>query len=189
MSDSMRKLKRGEKLRKSIMQPEHCWSLPVTLGKNSSLRHCMTFVRIFLMPVWRLLYKNSMLKCQLSEYRFNEESFENNTDKVKYFTGLPNYSVLMPLFDLVKEHIPKPRHNTDLGKFEGLMRLKLNMPVQYLAFRFRTSTATVSKTFLVIIHKKLASALGTHINCKLGHETAENTDNYIKIFEIYPIFK
>ncbi|XP_060607928.1 uncharacterized protein LOC132760059 [Ruditapes philippinarum] len=104
----------------------------------------------------RLLSENRMLKCQLSEYRFNVESFENNTDKVKYFTGLPNYLVLMALFDLVKEHIPTPRHNTDLGKFERLimtlMRLKLNMPVQYLAFRFRTSPATVSKTFLVIIH-------------------------------------
>jgi len=104
----------------------------------------------------RLITENIILKQQVAGMKMNEKCFENQDDKVKYYTGLPNYLVLMTLFDFVKQYIPKPRVNGDLGQFERLimtlMRLKLNLPIQDLAFRFQTSTSTVSRTFLVVIH-------------------------------------
>lgn len=104
----------------------------------------------------RLLSENMILKQELLSVKFNELGFKDNNEKVKYFTGLPNFLVLMTVFDFVKEYLPKPRGKTDLGQFERLimtlMRLKLNLPVQYLAYRFQTSSSTVSRTFLTVIH-------------------------------------
>lgn len=104
----------------------------------------------------RLLTENQLLKDQVNDFKMKESSFMHNNDKVKYYTGLPSFLVLTVLFDHVKEYIPKPRVNGDLGQFERLimtiMRLKLNLSVQDLAYRFQTSTSTVSRTFLIVIH-------------------------------------
>lgn len=104
----------------------------------------------------RLISENMLLKEELSDVKLNESSFANNDDKVKYFTGLPNFYILMTVFSVVKEHLPIPRGNADLGQFERLImtlvRLKLNFPIQYLAYRFNSSSSTVSRTFLIVLH-------------------------------------
>ncbi|XP_060581210.1 uncharacterized protein LOC132737861 [Ruditapes philippinarum] len=104
----------------------------------------------------RLLNENYALKQELQQVELNESSFENNDEKVKYYTGLPNSIMLMTVFDFVKDYIPKQRVNSELSQFERLimtlMRLKLNFPVQYLAYQFNTSTSTVSRTFTTMIH-------------------------------------
>lgn len=104
----------------------------------------------------RLLNENYALKQELQQVKLNESSFENNDEKVKYYTGLPNFIMLMTIFDFVKDYIPKQRVNSELSQFERLimtlMRLKLNFPVQYLAYQFNTSTSTVSRTFTTMIH-------------------------------------
>ncbi|XP_037548910.1 uncharacterized protein LOC119425453 [Nematolebias whitei] len=104
----------------------------------------------------RLRTEQILLKDQINDLKFNERSFENNNLKVTYYTGLPSFLMLMTVFDLVKSFIPASKVNSDLGPFEcfvmTLMRLKLNLPVQDLAFRFQTSTSTVSRTFVIVIH-------------------------------------
>jgi len=104
----------------------------------------------------RLLSENMLLKEQINNLKFNEDSFKDQDEKVRYYTGLPGYVTLMALFSFVRGFIPKPKANSELGQFERLlitlMRLKLNFPVQDLAFRFRTSAPTISRTFTSVIH-------------------------------------
>jgi hypothetical protein len=38
--------------------------------------------------------------------RYAHEYFIDNNEKVKYYTGLPNYNVLMAVFRLLEPHIP-----------------------------------------------------------------------------------
>ncbi|KAG1695932.1 hypothetical protein GQR58_006430 [Nymphon striatum] len=105
--------------------------------------------------VQRLLTENMELRAKISNFQMCQESFVNQDERVKYYTGLPNYLTLMVVFDMVASYVPTPRLS-ELGKFERLimtlMRLKLNLPVQDLAYRFQTSVSTVSRTFVIIVH-------------------------------------
>ncbi|XP_014677460.1 PREDICTED: uncharacterized protein LOC106817312 isoform X1 [Priapulus caudatus] len=105
--------------------------------------------------VQRLMTENMALKSQLNSFRYSQESFEGNDEKVKYYTGLPSYLALISLLELVVHFIPSVK-GSNLGSFERLtmtlMRIKLNLPIQDLAYRFQTSTSTVSRTFLVVLH-------------------------------------
>lgn len=104
--------------------------------------------------IQRLISENMQLKAELQAHQLSKESFEHDGEKVKYYTGLPNYSVLLIVLNIVTPFIGTK--NIGLGIFERLlmtlMRLKLNMPVQDLAYRFGVSTSTVSRIFLVMIH-------------------------------------
>ncbi|XP_069128215.1 uncharacterized protein [Argopecten irradians] len=99
----------------------------------------------------RLLVENIALKEQLAASSISEETFKFDDEKVKYFTGLPSFAVLMTLFWLVEPEL-STSHNSSLTKFQKmilvLMRLKLNLPVTYLADKFKVSASTVSRTFL-----------------------------------------
>lgn len=105
--------------------------------------------------IQRLLSENQLLKSQLNDFKMSEESFFQNDDKVRFYTGLPNYLTLMTVFSFIEPFMPKPRKE-DLGKFERLimtlMRLKINATIQDLAYRFQISTSTVSRIFKTVIH-------------------------------------
>ncbi|XP_061822735.1 uncharacterized protein [Nerophis lumbriciformis] len=106
--------------------------------------------------IQRLLTENMALRDQVKDNMYSEDGFVGQNDKVKYYTGLPGFTTLMALFHFVKDFIPKPRSNAELGQFTRLvmtlMRVKLNLPIQDLAYRFKTSPSTVSRTFLTVIH-------------------------------------
>ncbi|XP_051804830.1 uncharacterized protein LOC110961112 isoform X3 [Acanthochromis polyacanthus] len=103
----------------------------------------------------RLTTENKELKDALDDTRFTEESFRNNAKKVRYYTGLPGFETLMAVFAVVAPYIPES-NRVSLSKFEKLilvfMKLRLNLQVQDLAYRFGVSNATVSRTFLAVIH-------------------------------------
>ncbi|XP_053383764.1 uncharacterized protein LOC123562971 [Mercenaria mercenaria] len=108
--------------------------------------------------IQRLLTENMLLKSQISGLMLNQDSFKGNDDKVKYYTGLPglpDYLTLLTIFNFVREFLPKQRLS-DLGAFERvvmtLMRLKFNLSVQDLAYRYQTSTSTVSRIFITVVH-------------------------------------
>ncbi|XP_069114764.1 uncharacterized protein [Argopecten irradians] len=109
----------------------------------------------------RLIGENVDLKTQLTANQISEDMFRHNDDKVKLFTGLPGFSVLMTVFMLIEPHLPLS-HNSALTKFQQMMlvfmRLKMNLPVLYVADRFGISTGTVSKVFantLNVFYKRL----------------------------------
>lgn len=65
--------------------------------------------------------------------------FRSNPDMVLFYTGLPNYAVLEAVYSLVEPHVRHTLRNR-LNKFQEmvvfLMRLRLNLPLQDLAYRY-----------------------------------------------------
>ena len=80
---------------------------------------------------------------------FTESYFVNNEDRVRFYTRLPGFDVLKVAFGFVSPFIT--RRSKTLTLFQEfimvLMKLRLNVPLQDLAFRFGVSLSTVSRTF------------------------------------------
>ena len=92
---------------------------------------------------------------------FDETYFANDNEKVRFYTGLPAYDVLQTVLQYVSKFVV--RKSPTLSQFQELvltlMKLKLNMPMQDLAYRFGISIATVSRTFsawMVVLDVRLA---------------------------------
>lgn len=82
-------------------------------------------------------------------------------EKVRFYTGLPAYDVLQTVLQYVSKFFV--RKSPTLSQFQEfvitLMKLKLNVPMQELAYRFGISIATVSRTFsawMVVLDVRLA---------------------------------
>ncbi|XP_060075795.1 uncharacterized protein LOC132555464 [Ylistrum balloti] len=102
-----------------------------------------------------LTTENLDLRKKLQEQDITPESLKDKDEKVKYFTGLPGYLSLMALFNFLDPHISGNGRNilTNFQKlFLVLMKLRLDLSVQDLAYRFGVSASTVSRTFNRVIH-------------------------------------
>ena len=103
----------------------------------------------------RLKEENITLKEKLSAGSgdITPETFTDN-DKCKHYTGLI-YVTLMSLFQFLEPHISQTARS-HLTKFQKLvlvlMRLRLNLGVQDLGYRFNVTPSCVSKIFLDTIH-------------------------------------
>ncbi|WAR23634.1 hypothetical protein MAR_037303, partial [Mya arenaria] len=79
--------------------------------------------------------------------------FKENDDKVKYFTGLTSFLVLMELFCYLESHLPA---KVLLTKFQcfimTLMKLRLDLSNVFSAYQFSVSTSTIFRTFEDYIH-------------------------------------
>ena len=71
--------------------------------------------------------------------------------KVKYYTGLPSLSMLKAIYDYVSTNLPTCMKGAKLDVFEQLMlvlmKLRVNLRDQDLAYRFGISQSTVSRYF------------------------------------------
>lgn len=101
------------------------------------------------------------LRAKAMDTQFNKESFEKNEDKTRFYTGLPNFLVLIQIFELCKPYISCGPMSV-LSKFEQfilvLMKLRLNLPLKDLAFRFKISLPTASRVWhkvIDILHERL----------------------------------
>lgn len=103
----------------------------------------------------RLKQENLALKEKLcaGTGEVSPETFKEE-EKVKHYTGL-SYSILMALFSFLEPHIPYTSRSA-LTKFQKLvlvlMKLRLNLGIQDLGYRFKVTPSCVSKTFLDVIH-------------------------------------
>jgi hypothetical protein len=107
------------------------------------------------------------LNCELYELRskaldtgLSQQSFNDNNEKTKFYTGLPNFLVLMQVFQLCEPYISSTSL-TVLGKFEQLIlvliRLRLNLSLKDLAYRFKISQPTVSRIWhkwISVLHQR-----------------------------------
>ena len=80
---------------------------------------------------------------------FDQWEFENDKEKVKFYTGLPSFHILNTVFLQVSAHVTrKSRNLTTFQEFiMTLMKLKLDMPFKDLSYRFDVSLPTVSRVF------------------------------------------
>ena len=80
---------------------------------------------------------------------FDKEYFRNSDDKVLLYTGLPSYEILNFVFELVSPFASC--HSQTLSPFQEfvmvLIKLRLDVPFQDLAYRLNISVPTVSRTF------------------------------------------
>ena len=97
----------------------------------------------------------SSTKGQLLSTQLTEDSFRDNDDKTKFYTGIPSFSLLMHVLNLIAPHIKRNSQNA-LCQFQEfllvLTRLKLNSPLQDLAYRFNVSVPTAHRIFDRWIH-------------------------------------
>ena len=91
-------------------------------------------------------------KAEIQKYKFNEEKFKDDDQRVSYYTGLACFNALMALFTLIK---PAVKNEKLLNPFEKfmlcMMQLRLGIRVINLADRFQISKTTAADTFLDVL--------------------------------------
>ncbi|KAF4106552.1 hypothetical protein G5714_012542 [Onychostoma macrolepis] len=96
----------------------------------------------------RLLQENRELRSELNKMKMDEEFLKDNTERVRYYTGLPCFAILLSLFTTVKPFLPAAKK---LSQFQmvllTLIRLRLDLPIQHLSHIFNVSRRTLSATF------------------------------------------
>lgn len=99
--------------------------------------------------------ENIALRESLEKMALSENAFRNDAEKVKFYTGLPNYFVLETVMWLLAPHMDGLR-NVKLSKFQQLlltlMRLRLDLRNQDLAYRFGVKVGTVTRTVLRMVN-------------------------------------
>ncbi|CAN9497503.1 unnamed protein product [Ophioblennius macclurei] len=93
--------------------------------------------------------ENQALRESVDKMSLSESSLRGDAEKVKFYTGLPNYFVLETVMWLLAPHMDATK-NAKLSKFQQLlltlMRLRLDLRNQDLAYRFGVKIGTVTRT-------------------------------------------
>ena len=120
--------------------------------KEENCKACQTDATAQIIDsVESLKKENASLKELVKHNSLTMESFENDDDKVLFYTGLPNWTILLCIYDFVKEYLQSVKGLlSPFSKFLlCLTRLRLNLGGKDLAYRFgNISEATVSRAFL-----------------------------------------
>ncbi|XP_072142343.1 uncharacterized protein [Dermacentor andersoni] len=104
----------------------------------------------------------SRLKKQVSCLKMTQSSLQEDDKRVKFYTGLPSYAMLIAIFNIVEGSVSHGGRNS-LTKFQEflvtLIRLRLGVPLQDLTYRFCVSQATVTRIlerWLDVMHMRLS---------------------------------
>uniref|UniRef100_A0A3Q2XT82 THAP-type domain-containing protein n=1 Tax=Hippocampus comes TaxID=109280 RepID=A0A3Q2XT82_HIPCM len=97
----------------------------------------------------RLVEENRRLRRELDAFKMPDGFFEDDDNKVEYYTGMPNVGSFMTFFCFLLPLMPA--RESRLSPFQVLlltfMRLRLDLPSQHLAHIFSVSTSTVDTMF------------------------------------------
>ncbi|KAF4108998.1 uncharacterized protein LOC131547462 isoform X1 [Onychostoma macrolepis] len=110
--------------------------------------------------------ENMELRESIEKMSLTEASFRHDPEKVRFYTGLPNYFVFETVMLLLMPHM-KGDKNAKLSKFQQLlltlMRLRLDLKNQDLAYRFGVKVATVTRTVHRIINIMFTTLVPTAV--------------------------
>ncbi|XP_061617681.1 uncharacterized protein LOC133471778 isoform X2 [Phyllopteryx taeniolatus] len=99
--------------------------------------------------VSRLVEENRQLRRELDAFKMPDGFFEDDDNKVEYYTGMPSVGSFMHFFCFLLPLMSA--QESKLSPFQVLlltfMRLRLDLPAQHLAHIFSISTGTVDRTF------------------------------------------
>ncbi|KAJ8409913.1 hypothetical protein AAFF_G00209540 [Aldrovandia affinis] len=99
--------------------------------------------------------ENQALKESVEKMSLTEVSLRNDPAKVRFYTGLPNYFVFETVMWLLSPHM-KGDKTVKLSKFQQLlltlMRLRLDLKNQDLAYRFGVQVSTVTRTVHSVVN-------------------------------------
>ena len=94
------------------------------------------------------------LKEKVLSLEITEQSFKDNDEKIKFYTGLTNWSLFALVFQFVQPFL-NVHGRSSLSAFQQLimtlMRLRLGLRGQDLAYRFGVHSSTVSRLFRNVI--------------------------------------
>jgi hypothetical protein len=92
------------------------------------------------------------LSSKVKETTLDEDMFRENDKLVLYYTGLSSWKLLLVLFTYIHCHL---KQRSSLSPFQQLiltlMKMRLNLPRQDLAYRFGIHNSTVTRTFHYVI--------------------------------------
>ena len=101
----------------------------------------------------QLMTASRTLEDTIKKQSLSEESLKDNNAKVKYYTRLPTFAALMPIFTFVSSSLEE-NSRTTLSHFQQfvsvLMKLRLNLGDlgdQDLGYRFGVNQLTISRYF------------------------------------------
>lgn len=127
--------------------------------------------------------ENMKLKESLEKMSLTEASFKNDPEKVQFYTGLPNYFVFETVMWLLVPHI-KGDKNAKLSNFQQLlltlMRLRLDLRNQDLAYRFGVKVSTVTRTVHRIINIMFTTLVPTAVFWPSRVELRKNLPEAVK---------
>ena len=96
----------------------------------------------------------------------DEESMKDNDDKLCFYTGLPSWLTFMTIMNLVSPYLPVSG-NSKLSTLQQvllfLVKIRLNLANQDLAYRFQIHQGTVSKIYNRVLDV-MAARLGPFIH-------------------------
>ena len=94
-------------------------------------------------------------------YKAQTEEYFHSSEKVRFYTGLPSYDVLLIVFEHVAPHVPC--RATVVDTFQEfvmvLIKLQLNVPFQDLAYCLNISLSSVSRIFNSWIAVRLSCSI------------------------------
>ena len=97
--------------------------------------------------------ENLELRARLNRGSLREDGFRDDDDKVKFFTGIPSFALLMTVLDMITPFITRP--NSKLSGFQmcllTFMRMRMNLGVQFMGHLFGVSASTASRIFYDVL--------------------------------------
>ncbi|XP_077431686.1 uncharacterized protein LOC144057700 [Vanacampus margaritifer] len=124
---------------------------------------CHTYIKSLERKCRAVSIENTLLKDRINKTSFDERGLENDDEKVNMLTGIPTYTLLITMFDMIGSFL---KTKSDLSPFQQylmtLMKLRLNCSFEFLALFFSADIATAFDHFkhcINVLYCKLVPSL------------------------------